>query len=73
MPWKESRIVDQRLRFLSTYQKEEMSVFRALSRVRSVTANGEIFREAQLQCSVSLVIATHPIRRVPATLLLQAR
>ena len=26
MPWKESRIVDQRLRFLSTYQKEEMSV-----------------------------------------------
>src|SRR5271154_1011896 len=26
MPWKESRIVDQRLQFLSTYQKEEMSV-----------------------------------------------
>jgi transposase len=26
MPWKESRIVDQRLQFLSNYQKEEMSV-----------------------------------------------
>ncbi len=26
MPWKESRIVDQRLQFLSRYQKEEMSV-----------------------------------------------
>jgi len=25
MPWKESRIVDQRLQFLSSYQKEEMS------------------------------------------------
>jgi len=24
MPWKESRIVDQRLQFLSSYQKEEM-------------------------------------------------
>jgi hypothetical protein len=26
MPWKESRIFDQRLQFLSSYQKEEMSV-----------------------------------------------
>ena len=26
MPWKESQIVDQRLQFLSSYQKEEMSV-----------------------------------------------
>ena len=26
MPWKEIRIMDQRLQFLSTYQKEEMSV-----------------------------------------------
>ena len=26
MPWKESRITDQRLQFLSSYQKEEMSV-----------------------------------------------
>jgi transposase len=26
MPWEESRIVDQRLQFLSSYQKEEMSV-----------------------------------------------
>lgn len=26
MPWKESRIVDQRLQFLSSYQKEEMSI-----------------------------------------------
>jgi transposase len=26
MPWKESRIVNQRLQFLSSYQKEEMSV-----------------------------------------------
>jgi transposase len=26
MPWKERRIVDQRLQFLSSYQKEEMSV-----------------------------------------------
>jgi transposase len=26
MPWKESRIVDQCLQFLSSYQKEEMSV-----------------------------------------------
>jgi transposase len=26
MPWKESRIVDQRLQFLSSYQEEEMSV-----------------------------------------------
>src|SRR5271156_1896596 len=26
MPWKESRIVDQRLQFLSSYQNEEMSV-----------------------------------------------
>ena len=26
MPWKESSIVDQRLQFLSSYQKEEMSV-----------------------------------------------
>ena len=26
MPWKESRIVDQRLQFLSSYQREEMSV-----------------------------------------------
>jgi len=26
MPWKENRIVDQRLQFLSSYQKEEMSV-----------------------------------------------
>jgi transposase-like protein len=26
MPWKASRIVDQRLQFLSSYQKEEMSV-----------------------------------------------
>ncbi len=26
MPWRESRIVDQRLQFLSSYQKEEMSV-----------------------------------------------
>jgi Helix-turn-helix domain len=26
MPWKEIRIVDQRLQFLSSYQKEEMSV-----------------------------------------------
>lgn len=26
MPWKESRIVDQRLQFLSSYQKEELSV-----------------------------------------------
>jgi transposase InsO family protein len=26
MPWKESRISDQRLQFLSSYQKEEMSV-----------------------------------------------
>src|SRR5271155_3195462 len=26
MPWKESRIVDQRLQFLSSYQKKEMSV-----------------------------------------------
>jgi transposase len=26
MPWKESRILDQRLQFLSSYQKEEMSV-----------------------------------------------
>jgi transposase len=26
MPWKESRMVDQRLQFLSSYQKEEMSV-----------------------------------------------
>jgi hypothetical protein len=25
MPWKESRILDQRLQFLSSYQKEEMS------------------------------------------------
>ena len=26
MPWKEGRILDQRLQFLSSYQKEEMSV-----------------------------------------------
>ena len=26
MPWKEIRTVDQRLQFLSSYQKEEMSV-----------------------------------------------
>jgi transposase len=26
MPWKESRILDQRLQFLSSYQKEEISV-----------------------------------------------
>jgi transposase len=26
MPWKESRVLDQRLQFLSSYQKEEMSV-----------------------------------------------
>jgi transposase InsO family protein len=26
MPWKESRVVDQRLQFLSSYQREEMSV-----------------------------------------------
>jgi hypothetical protein len=26
MPWKETRIVDQRLQFLSSYQKEEISV-----------------------------------------------
>jgi predicted DNA-binding transcriptional regulator YafY len=26
MPWKEIRIMDQRLQFLSSYQKEEMSV-----------------------------------------------
>jgi transposase-like protein len=26
MPWKENRILDQRLQFLSNYQKEEMSV-----------------------------------------------
>ena len=26
MPWKESRIVDQRLQFLSSYQKKEMSL-----------------------------------------------
>ena len=26
MPWNESRIMDQRLQFLSSYQKEEMSV-----------------------------------------------
>jgi transposase len=26
MPWKENRILDQRLQFLSSYQKEEMSV-----------------------------------------------
>ena len=26
MPWKESRVVDQRLQFLSSYQKEEMSL-----------------------------------------------
>jgi len=26
MPWKESRIVDQRLQFLSSYQKDEMSI-----------------------------------------------
>ena len=26
MPWKETRTVDQRLQFLSSYQKEEMSV-----------------------------------------------
>jgi len=26
MPWKESRIMDQRLQFLSSYQKEDMSV-----------------------------------------------
>jgi hypothetical protein len=26
MPWKESRMLDQRLQFLSSYQKEEMSV-----------------------------------------------
>jgi transposase len=26
MPWKESRIMDQRLQFLASYQKEEMSV-----------------------------------------------
>jgi len=26
MPWKESQIMDQRLQFLSSYQKEEMSV-----------------------------------------------
>jgi transposase-like protein len=26
MPWRESRIVDQRLQFLSSYQKEEMSI-----------------------------------------------
>jgi transposase-like protein len=26
MPWKESRILDQRLQFLSSYQKEEVSV-----------------------------------------------
>ena len=26
MPWKESCILDQRLQFLSSYQKEEMSV-----------------------------------------------
>jgi hypothetical protein len=26
MSWKESRIVDQRLQFLSSYQKEEMSL-----------------------------------------------
>jgi hypothetical protein len=26
MPWKESRIVDQRLQFLASYQKEEMSI-----------------------------------------------
>jgi len=26
MPWKESRILDQRLQFLLSYQKEEMSV-----------------------------------------------
>jgi transposase len=26
MPWKESRIVDQRLQFLSSYQKDELSL-----------------------------------------------
>src|ERR1700753_2377575 len=26
MPWKETRIMDQRLQFLASYQKEEMSV-----------------------------------------------
>nr|WP_260473058.1 helix-turn-helix domain-containing protein [Edaphobacter aggregans] len=26
MPWKEGRVLDQRLQFLSSYQKEEMSV-----------------------------------------------
>jgi hypothetical protein len=26
MPWKETRTVDQRLQFLSSYQREEMSV-----------------------------------------------
>jgi transposase InsO family protein len=35
MPWKESSILDQRLQFLSSYQKEEMSVA-DLSQVRAI-------------------------------------
>jgi hypothetical protein len=56
MPWKESCIVDQRLQFLSSYQKEEMSVSE-LCRIPSRPAwpgahspvPGHAFRQAEVQ------------------------
>ncbi len=47
MPWKESRIMDQRLQFLSSYQKDEMSVA-DLCRVR-VLASDDLPLDQSLQ------------------------
>jgi len=43
MPWKESRIMDQRLQFLASYQEEEMScVARMESRAQQPIAGSTV-------------------------------
>lgn len=61
MPWKESRIFDQRLQFLSSYQKEEIShehcrlCLRNLHALAATVLFREIFgfKKADLICEVA--------------------
>jgi hypothetical protein len=61
MPWKECRIVDQRLQFLSSYQKEEMSVSdlcREFEVSRPTGYRSTAIRTLALVCFVMQVLST---------------
>ena len=80
MPWKESRIVDQRLQFLSSYQKEEMSVsdlcrefgvsrqtgYRWINRYKEVGPEGLLNRSSKPNADTHAKAAAEEVRWFPA-------